>query len=67
MAFLSSGKELLWVAFVGWSDGRLVVGKKCGKICKPTAALRKTKTTEPELIVQLCLLSLNNICKTVHV
>ena len=25
--FLSFGKELLWVAFVGWS----VVGKKCGK------------------------------------
>ena len=29
--FLSFGKELLWAAFVGWSDDWSVVGKKCGK------------------------------------
>ena len=44
---------------VGWSDGRLVVGKKCGKMWKLIAAMCKTKTTEPELIVQLRLLTIN--------
>ena len=29
--FLSSGKELLWVPFVGWMDGWSVVVKKCRK------------------------------------
>ena len=39
---------------VGWS----VVGRKCGKMWKLIAAMCKTKTTEPELIVQLRLFSL---------
>ena len=54
--FLSSGKELLWVAFVGWLVGLLVVGKNCGKMWKLNAAMRyKTKRTELELIVHLRL------------
>ena len=59
MVFLSSGKELLWVAFVGWKVGLMVgwsvVGKKCGKMWKLIAAKCKTKMTEPELNVQLRL------------
>ena len=59
-AYLSSDKELLWVAFVGWLVGLLVVGKKSGKMWKLTVAMCKTKTTEPELIMHhlLFLLSL---------
>ena len=43
----------------GWMVGMLVVGKKCGKMWKLIVAICKTKTTEPELIVQLRLFSLN--------
>ena len=50
------------VTFVGWLVGLLVVGKKCGKIWKLTEAMCKTKTTEPELIVQLPLLIYKVIC-----
>ena len=56
MMFLSSSKELLRVAFVGWLLGLLVAGKKFEKMCKLSAALRyKMKTTELELIVHLRL------------
>ena len=47
---LSSGKELLWLAFVGWSDG-LLVG--CWKIMGKLSKQRQL----PELIVHLRLLT----------
>ena len=60
LLFLSSGKELLQVAFVGWS----VWGEKCGKF---TATLKLgyilSASYFPDLIVQLRLFNYTQVIK----